>query len=340
MRIRAPSKGAVFAMLMLASVAALFLGPRAAAVMRQPFQVILAPLSDVGILANTEVKSAVGNIVSEEISQEEARRLKKDNEELLQLVQSMAGKVEDDSKRLARVQALDKLAFGQVNKVPCELIEARVVAADSLPYGQTRLVSPYGVRYAAPSGVPVTTRRLMTDRSNELQKRFPALAAQWEVNTAALVGRVVSSWAFGAQLQLVTDRGFDKVAANVLRRIDPKSPREITDGSARRTLTEANNRPVPVKVSGDGKSGLVSESIPAEHSIRKGDWLVTRSDDPLLPAQIRIGEVAEVKEEGKSPGFVTLRIKPSADLETLREVYIVVPHGMVQDTQAKGGKAR
>jgi cell shape-determining protein MreC len=44
-----------------------------------------------------------------------------------------------------------------------------------------------------------------------------------------------------------------------------------------------------------------------------------------MPQGIRIGRVIEVKPDPRNAGLVTLRIAPVADLDALREVYIVVP---------------
>jgi cell shape-determining protein MreC len=44
-----------------------------------------------------------------------------------------------------------------------------------------------------------------------------------------------------------------------------------------------------------------------------------------MPERIRIGRVTEVKPDPRNAGLVTLRIAPIADLDSLRDVYIVVP---------------
>jgi len=319
------SKGTVLAVLMLASVGTTLLGPRMAAALRRPCQVVLAPLSDAGYYLSSRARSAGKDLMADEISQDQARKDKQVIENLRAAQQSLLHQLDDYHVQLAKVQKLSALAFGPAPGVPCELIFAKIVSADSLTYGQTRLVraESQAGKSSISAGQAVTMRQLMTDRANDFQQPFLAIGAQWELNSTVLVGRLTDSWAFGGRLELVTDRGFYKVPAKVLRIYDPAKPRQIRDGAAYRPLA-ANDPPLDIDVSGDGLAGLTAQNIKEEYAIREGDWIVTRSDEPLLPAQIKIGEVVEVRP--RHAGFVDLRIKPAADLDTLRDVYIVVPH--------------
>ena len=56
-----------------------------------------------------------------------------------------------------------------------------------------------------------------------------------------------------------------------------------------------------------------------------------------MPAEVHIGTVAEVTDDPHRQGlFVNLKVRPAADLEAVRHVYIVVPVGALSD-QAGGG---
>ena len=51
-------------------------------------------------------------------------------------------------------------------------------------------------------------------------------------------------------------------------------------------------------------------------------------DDAFLPVEARIGVVVEVGDDAKRKGlFQWVRIRPAADLASLRKVYVVVPAG-------------
>ncbi len=69
-----------------------------------------------------------------------------------------------------------------------------------------------------------------------------------------------------------------------------------------------------------------NKSTGGTYNVKVGDWLVTSHRDSFLPAGVRIGQVAEVSDDPKRRGlYVMLRIKPHANLSTLRDVYIVEP---------------
>jgi cell shape-determining protein MreC len=179
----------------------------------------------------------------------------------------------------------------------------------------------------------------MTDRSKALQRGLGVIAP-WgrleEVSGCFLAGRLIDTGEFTARLQLVTDRGFS-IRAKIQRVIDPGHPRNVMDGGVRKTLNTEQPQLIEVTITGDGAESMLAASVKDDYNIQVGDLLVTRNDEPLLPAQVRIGEVAEVRPASKG-GFTDLRIHPLADLEGLREVYVVVPRGGQIDKKDEGPK--
>lgn len=335
-----PSKGTVLAILMAMSVLTTLLGPRLASMLRRPAQLVLAPLSDGGMFLAIKAKTAMKSLTAGEISQAEADRLQKDNQALAAQVSALNGELHRVQDEVAKIQNLDTLMFGPTRDIPCELIPAHVIAADALMYGQNRMLSVK----APQSGLAVTTRRLLTDRSKAMYHpgglSAVALPPQLDaVSSAVLIGRLTETGAYSARLQLVTDRGF-KISARIIRVLDPTNPRQVSDdGRARRLLTAEYNPPLDVEnVQGDGGELLNIPDISDLKGVRKGDLLVTRNDDSLLPAQVRIGEVVNVKEGPKQAGFVTVQVRPSVDLETVRDVYVVVPR--IDRLEPKGGPKR
>ena len=209
--------------------------------------------------------------------------------------------------------------YGRMKDIPVRLIPARVVAAGTLGYGQTRLINA-GTSDSAVPGAAVTTRTLLTDRSKALPDGLLALA------DSVLAGRIVDAGPFSATLQLVVDKNF-KAHASVLRVLDPKKPRTITTtdvGSAAKVpLTDENNRLIDVQAQGDGHELLV-HNVSMMYNVAPGDWLLSDPDEPLLPAAVRIGQVERVEPEPTNAHFVCLHIKPFLNADCLREVYVVV----------------
>jgi cell shape-determining protein MreC len=259
------------------------------------------------------------------ISTEDARRYQQQNEELLGRLNAVEAELARRMQQDVTIDGIRKL-YGPVKDFPYELIPARVVAGDAMPYGQTRLLNT-----GAEKGTRVTTRVLLTDRSKALPIRLAA------VTPTALVGEVVESSAFAARMRLVTDRGYSTTHALIRRVIDPKKSRQITvvEAASVQPLNAKNNAPIPVKAYGDGVSSVLVPRVKAYHNVQPGDLLVTMPDDPMLQAELRIGVVEEVQPDKDDPHFVTLKVRPSADLAALREVFLVVPLGEKLD---EGGR--
>jgi cell shape-determining protein MreC len=144
-----------------------------------------------------------------------------------------------------------------------------------------------------------------------------------------LVGRIDEAGAYTARLQLLTDRGF-QMAGRIRRNIDPARPRMVTvmeAGAAVVPLTPENNKEIEVIARGDGSSGMVVEYVKAYHNVLAGDLLVTSGEEAILPTEINVGVVTEVRPDAKDPHRSTLVVRPHADLDSLREVFVVVPLG-------------
>jgi len=312
-----PSRRLIVVVLLLASAVTTLLGPAAAGPLRKLVHYVLPPFGDLPMYLTTEFKRHVGRSPAG-MSAREAR-LRRDNDILQRRLAAVEGEL---SRRLGAAADMNRARLGPVKDFPCDLIPARVVAADSLPYARTRLVN-VGVSDGVRPGLRVTTRELLTDRSKRLPGRWAA------ITPTALVGRIIESGAFAARLQLITDRGFQMRA---LIERDPGNPREITvttPGGASVRMLNRHGRfgRVAVWVRGDGTNGLTVPSVPARHNVLPGDSVITSDDEAFLPANVRIGRVTRVVPDPDHAGFVTLVVTPSADLASVREVYIVVPLG-------------
>jgi len=295
-------------------------GSGVAGPMRRAASFFLAPLADAPMYAVTELKARVAG--GGGLSAEDAERLRKENAYLRSLLSHWAYERRLYTARAENLANFQRL-YGPLRDLPCELVPARVVAAGSLPYDRTRVVSPVPSRRPS-DGACVTTRELITDRTKALPPRLAAVTA------SALVGKIMEAGAFTARLQLVTDRGF-RLRGRIRRIIKQRRPRMIslTDGDRPRKtlLTPENNRPLDVLAVGDGGKALIVKDVKEYDNVLPGDLLVTSDDEENIPTEIHVGKVVEVIRDAKDPHRVTLRVQPHAELDSLREVYIIVPLG-------------
>ena len=307
------SKKRLLACLLAVSGITTLTGWGAAHPLRRAAAFVLAPLGHGPMYAVTHLKRQVAANEGE-MSPEQAGRLREENRYLRWMVSQWRYQAELYSRRARELANFQRL-YGPIRDLSSELIPANVVAADSLPYAHTRRVRSSA---ATKAGEYATTRQLLTKRSR--------LAV---VSASALVGRIVEPGAFTARLQLLTDPAF-RIQGRIRRIINPRRPRMVTvtrDNLPRTTtLTPENNLPIDdVMVRGDGGRRLIVEHVKAYHNVRPGDLVVTSGRERMIPTEIHVGKVVDVQPDAKDPRRVTVFVQPHADLEALREVYIISP---------------
>ncbi len=296
--------------------------------LRSSVQFAFVPMGDLGmgtvVAINADPTYEIDDI--EKMSKAQIANLIKQNRLLRTQVSAISQRYVDT---LAQAQLIDQL-YDRYSGFECRLIPARVVGMDALGYSQSRLINA-GSSSGAASGSAVTTRQLLTDRAKALPQELAA------ITSTALIGRLAGGGAFSSRLVLVSDSGYS-IRAQLKRVINPDDPRKIlvsNDGGASfEPLSRSNNGLLDVHAGGDGSGGLVIRHVSSQHNVRVGDLLWTRPGDPYLPARIMIGRVDSVVEASDKPHFVTVHIKPEADLDALREVFVVVPLGRLG--QARG----
>lgn len=323
------SRRSLLTALIVSAVLCSLLGSRLARPARTVAQFALAPPADPLMYGATAARGKIDSLGAQGLSPEKARALEDANVLLRAHVDRLREQLRAAQEQIPLVQGLHRGLIGPSQDFPCEVIPARVLASGSLPYSRSRTLTP--LRDAGvPEGALVTTRRLLTDRSKELPSDLSVISSE------ALVGRVVAAGPYTAVMRLVTDRDF-QMWGRVWR--DSQRPREVITGAMREPLTEQNNRPIePVHCRGDGKGGLIVQEVMAHHNVLPGDRLMTSGDDDALPVDVFVGTVTEVREDLKHPGMVSLYVKPHADVESLRDVYIVLPLADNQTPDKKTGK--
>jgi cell shape-determining protein MreC len=314
------SKKHLLGLLLALSVATSLAGPRVARPLRGAACLLLAPIGDGPMYAVTELGKKLSADPGTTISAEEAKALRQENDYLARL--AAYWQYERDSyRRRAEKLANFQWMYGPTQDLACELIPARVVAADALPYGQWRVVNS-GSRKGVRPGSMVTTRGMQTQRTKALPPRLAV------VESNALVGRIADSGAFTASLQLLIDPGF-QIRGRIRRVISSQRPRQITvtenNLPRKATLTPANNEPIDVLAQGDGTPRLIVRHVKEYHTVLPGDLLVTDTEAEGLPTEIHVGKVVEVAPDTKDARRVTVYVEPAGDLANLRDVFILSP---------------
>ena len=325
------SKQSVFVALMIAAAACSLLGRRVADPMRGFVQFALVPLSDPMMYLTDAVKTRLDEAGARSFSPAEGAELLRQNELFQFHYVRLLEELRQAQDRVAAVQKLHHRLAGPSDDFPCELIEARVVSAAALPYENSRVVNA-GTSDGVSDGSRVLSRLLKTDRTKSLPPNLAVIVNE------SLVGRVSRSGQYAAVLELVTDRKFE-IGGRIWR--NPQKERQILVGSAWQKLTPQNARlDTALAARGDGVGELVIEQVPVNHKIMPGDWFVTREDQAFLPANVLIGTVSQVKDDLKHPGMTTLRIRPAADVDAVRDVYIVLPLKEPPEPVTRGGGRR
>jgi cell shape-determining protein MreC len=308
----------LLAILVVLALITTVVGPGLARRLRGATRWALAPLGDAGTLVSTAARKRTSQIAAEKLTPRQVEDLRRQNEQMRRMVQVFARRFQ----RYRRAKASTRRLYGQIEPLEFEfdLVAARVVGTGSLPYGSTRMINQ-GTAAGVQVGARVTTRRLLTDRMKALRipPKLAALAPQ------AMVGWVTEAWALGAELQLVTDDGF-RIAAIVNRRVDQRTIKVIERGNASiQRLSRETYEDVPVIATGNGKDRMIVRDVSVDFNVRPDDLLLTRAESYFLPERFPLGVVEKVTPQPKTPGFVQLVVKPAADLDALRRVYVIVP---------------
>ena len=322
------SKKTVLVVMLVIATATSLLGSLVSDMLRMPAACALAPVSDFVKASTSAFKSEMADREEPAMSASEAARLRKEVDQWRSAAQARSWGEVHWWDKYRRVQNT-RNAYGASLKT-CELIPARVILGEALPYGQSQTVAR-GTIHGVEKGMRVID--VLTDRSKALpaDDRMRAITGFSPVTGKPIAGSVMVGWveaagSFTARIRLVTDKRFE-IDAWLQRKIDPSNPRKVTittpEGPLEKTLTREDNRFIKVKLSGDGERGLVTDAIPKAHNIRPGDWLWTIGRSAKLPVRLRIGEVVSVAQSAKNPNFVITRVAPAADLGALRDIFIV-----------------
>jgi len=83
----------------------------------------------------------------------------------------------------------------------------------------------------------------------------------------------------------------------------------------------------------------ILDGVPTGTDVRIGDVAMTTGQGGVFPAGIRTGIVCELLEESAEQ-FKDVRLRPLADLQTLEEVFVLMPEAEEREPHGTGSRAR
>lgn len=316
----------VLAGLLVAALASSVLGRSTAAALRSSVSWAFAVGGDAGMYLTTFVKSKAGQ--DQRVTPAQYKQVQSAADHYKQRYHASLKTIIELNRQIRQMRSLfDTL---RADNFPAQLFEARVIATDSLPYGRFRSINS-GTDRGAEVGSMVTTRFVLTPNRKALPERLAVVKHhllaenQAMITNQVLVGRIVETWKFGARVQLITDRGF-RMPARIWRDVsNRRSIKVLQRGNARQVPLTIESKLIDVTLTGDGAGSIEIADVPERHNIQPGDWVMTRRDRWFLPARIPIARIVEVRRQAENPGFVRIQARPIADLDAVRNVYIVYP---------------
>jgi rod shape-determining protein MreC len=200
-----------------------------------------------------------------------------ENVQLRQRVEQMENELRDSRAAQGENERLKGLLDLKENS-QYQIVAARVIARDPSLWFDT-----------------VTINR---GRSSGIELNMPVVTA------GGIVGRVVATSPWTAQIMLITD---EKAAA----------------GAVVGQLGQSN---ALGSVKGLGESGLVEMNyVSGLEVVEVGDYVTTTGQDGIYPQGLNVGEVVKVKR-GSATAPHVIHVRPSARLDALEEVAVLLYH--------------
>ena len=222
--------------------------------------------------------SSVGNGVTGFFgSLGELRRASVENQQLRDQVRQMQAELRDSRQQVAEAERLEKLLDLKA-KSGYEAVAAQVIARDPSMWFDNIVIDK-----GRWSGVEVNMA---------------------VVAPGGIVGRVVSTSPWGAQVMLITN---EKSGAGAV-------------------VGELGQSNALGSIKGLGESGLLEmRYVSSIEKIQVGDTVVTTGQDGIYPSGYNVGAVVEANS-GSATQTQAIRIRPTAGLDRLKEVAVLLYH--------------
>ncbi len=207
----------------------------------------------------------------------ELRRASTENQQLHQQIDQMQAELRDTRERAAEAERLEKL-FKLNEKSDYQTVVVRVIARDPSMWFDSVTIDK--------------------GRWSGVEVNMPV------VTSGGIVGRVVSTSPWSAQVMLVTD---EKSGA----------------GAVVGQLGQSN---ALGSVKGMGENGLLEmRYVSGMEKVQVGDTVTTTGQDAIYPPGYTVGAVVEVRP-GSATQAQVIHIRPGAGLDRLKEVAVLMYH--------------
>jgi rod shape-determining protein MreC len=206
---------------------------------------------------------------------------------------------------LRRASAENEQLRKQVDQMQTELRDTRARAAEGERLGQLFKLTTTSEYKTVVANVIAREPSMWFDGVTIDKGRLAGVEVNMPVITAGgIVGRIISTSPFSAQVMLITD---EKSGA----------------GAVVGQLGQSN---ALGSIKGLGESGLLEmKYVPGMEKVQTGDSVTTTGQDAIYPQGYKVGDVVEVKP-GSATQAQTIHVRPSAGLERLKEVVVLMYH--------------
>src|SRR6202140_3234856 len=205
----------------------------------------------------------------------ELRRASTENQQLHRQIDQMQAELRDTRERAAEAERLEKI-FKLNEKSDYQIVVARVIARDPSMWFDTVTID---------------------------KGRWSGVAVNMPVVTSGgIVGRIVSTSPWSAQVMLVTD---EKSGAGAI-------------------VGQLGQSSALGSVKGMGENGLLEmRYVSGMEKVQLGDTVTTTGQDAIYPPGYDVGEVVEVRP-GSATQAQVIHIRPGAGLDRLKEVAVLM----------------
>lgn len=205
----------------------------------------------------------------------ELRRAASENQQLRQQVDQMQAELRQTRERAAQAERLEQL-FKLTSASEYKSVVAQVIARDPSMWFDSVIINK--------------------GRLAGIEVNMPV------VTPGGIVGRVVSTSPFSAQVMLITD---EKSGA----------------GAVIGQLGQSN---ALGSIKGMGENGLLEmRYVSGLEKVQTGDSVVTTGQDAIYPPGYKVGDVVEVRP-GSATQAQVIHIRPGAGLDRLKEVAVLM----------------
>ncbi len=213
---------------------------------------------------------------------------------------SMHVRIEDLMQQNAELSGIRDLGYEEGR-----LVRARVVAGDSLPWRESRLLDQGTLAGVKGGDAVVSAFFVDAGRDDNVLDGMTVLAGE------SLIGEVIGASTHTARVLLLTDPASEPRWVRLAR----STPEGFEIVPSEFMLRGAGGNHMEI----DGvEYGLIRQA-----TIQVGDVVLTSTSDDRLPVPLVIGTITRVRGEDDNPALYHLLVKPAIDARKLRHVYIV-----------------